>query len=79
MNVIEKSILGRFQADALREYGDRLRGLYVFDYPFDDDSVNDDEVSVDLDVAVVLADDNWRFLDEKEAPGRAHLQHSAGH
>jgi hypothetical protein len=74
MNAIERSILGRFSADALNEYGDRLRGLYVFDYLFDeygqddaDESGEDDgEVSVDLDVAVVLADGDWSFLDEKK-------------
>jgi len=74
MNAIEGSILGRFSADARKEYGDRLRGLYVFDCLFDergqdnaDESGEDDgEVSVDLDVAVVLADGDWSFLDEKK-------------
>jgi hypothetical protein len=66
MNAIEKSILGRFTADALKAYGDRLRGLYVFDYLFDEAGEDNDEVSVDLDVAVVLADGDWRFLDEKK-------------
>jgi hypothetical protein len=71
-NAIERSILGRFAADALKEYGDRPQGLYVFDYLFEDcgegdESGEDDgEVSVDLDVAVVLADGDWSYLDEKK-------------
>jgi hypothetical protein len=66
MNAIEKSILGRFSVAALKEYGDRLRGLYVFDYLFDESGADDDEVAVDLDVAVILADGDWSFLDEKK-------------
>jgi hypothetical protein len=65
MNSRQRNVLGRFSADAQKLYGERLLGLYVFDYLFDG-SVDDDEISVDVDVAVVLADGDWGFLEEKK-------------
>jgi hypothetical protein len=66
MNAQQRNVLERFSADALEKYGARLQGLYALDYLGDDDEGEDDEVSVDIDVAVVLADDDWRFLEEKK-------------
>jgi hypothetical protein len=66
MNAQQRSLLGRFAADVQRVYGERLVGLYAFDYLFEDDVGDDDEISVDLDVAVVLADGDWRFIEEKK-------------
>jgi hypothetical protein len=66
MNAQQRSVLDRFSADALVQYGARLQGLYAFDYLGEDDEPDDDEISVDIDVAVVLADGNWRFLEEKK-------------
>ena len=64
MSVRENELLRRFAADVRRHYGDRLLGMYVFDYLFGEG--DDDEISVDADVAVVLADGEWGFLDEKK-------------
>jgi hypothetical protein len=66
MNAHQSNVLERFSADALEKYGARLHGLFAFDYLGNDDGGEDDEVSIDIDVAVVLADDDWRFLDEKK-------------
>jgi len=65
MNALERSVLSRFAAEARREFGERLVGLYAFDYLFDEGG-EDDEISVDVDVAVILADGSWTFLDEKK-------------
>ena len=65
MNTQRSELLSRFSAGVRREYGDRLRGLYVFDYLFGE-SADDDEVSVDTDVAVILTDGDWSFLEEKK-------------
>lgn len=64
MKPSEKKALDRFAADVRRHYGDRLLGMYVFDYLFGEG--DDDEISVDADVAVILADGEWGFLDTKE-------------
>jgi hypothetical protein len=66
MNAQQRRVLERFSADVLERYGARLQGLHAFDYLGEDDEGEDDEVSVDIDVAVVLADDDWRFLEEKK-------------
>ena len=60
-----ESVLNRFSADAREEYGERLLGLYAFDYLLDK-RADDDEISVDADVAVTLADGEWGFLEEKK-------------
>jgi hypothetical protein len=65
MNAQQRTLLGRFAADVQGMYGERLLGLYAFDYLFEDDG-DDDEISVDIDVAVVLADGDWAFLEEKK-------------
>jgi hypothetical protein len=64
MNSPKDELLNRFAADVQRHYGDRVLGIYVFDYLLDEG--DDDEISVDADVAVVLSDGDWRFLDEKK-------------
>lgn len=65
MNSRERDVLGRFSAQARKAYGDRLVGLYAFDYLFDE-SGDDDEISVNVDVAVILADGDWTLLEEKK-------------
>jgi|RhiMetdeSRZDD1v2_1073273.scaffolds.fasta_scaffold2399133_2 hypothetical protein len=65
MNPQKSKLLSRFSASVRKEYGDRLLGLYVFDYLFGD-SGDDDEVSADTDVAVILTDGDWNFLEEKK-------------
>jgi hypothetical protein len=63
MNSPKNKLLQRFAADVRRHYGDRVLGIYAFDYLFDEG--DDDEISADADVAIVLSDGDWRFLDEK--------------
>jgi antitoxin ChpS len=49
-------------ATAVRDhYGDRLRGLYLFGSRARGDHMPDS----DADVAVILADDDWNYWDEK--------------
>lgn len=50
-----------FAAAVRRHYGDRLRGLYLFGSR----ARGDHTPESDADVAVVLADGNWRYWDEK--------------
>ncbi len=66
MSPLERSILGRFSSEVRRAYGERLLGMYAFDYLFEDG--HEDEISVDIDVAVILADGDWTFIDEKKRP-----------
>jgi hypothetical protein len=66
MNTLERSVLGRFSAEVQGAYGARVLGLYAFDYLFEESGEDDDEISVDVDVAVVLADGEWTLLDEKK-------------
>jgi uncharacterized protein len=56
-----RNALRRFSADVRRQYGHRLRGLYLFGSR----ARGDHNPDSDADVAVVLADDDWRFWDEK--------------
>lgn len=71
MTDLEDAALKRFSADARAEYGHRLLGLYVFDYLHDaDEEDDDDEISVGADVAVILADGDWGFLEEKKRLAR---------
>jgi hypothetical protein len=63
MSPLERGILGRFSSEIRKADGDRLVGIYAFDYLFEDG--HEDEVSVDIDVAVVQADGDWTFIDEK--------------
>jgi len=65
MNAPARDALSRFSTDAQKAYGERLLGLYVFNYLFDERE-DDDGISVDADVAVILADGDWHFLKEKE-------------
>jgi hypothetical protein len=65
MTARDNGILDRFSADAQKAYGKRLLGLYVFDYLLAE-AGDADDMSVDMDVAVILADDGWVFLDEKK-------------
>jgi predicted nucleotidyltransferase len=55
--------LARFAAEARRRYDDRLKGLYLFGSR----ARGDHEPESDADVAVVLADDAWRYWEEKMA------------
>jgi hypothetical protein len=65
MNTLERSVLGRFSAEVQKAYGARVLGLYAFDYLLKE-SGEDEEISVDVDVAVVLADGEWTLLEEKK-------------
>jgi hypothetical protein len=65
----QSTALRRFAVEAREEYGDRLIGLYAFDYLQEDDE-DDDEISVGADVAVILSDGAWSFLDEKKRLAR---------
>ena len=69
MTTPQEMALRRFSAEARVAYGDRLRGLYAFEYLHEDDE-DDDEVSVGADVAVVLVDGDWSFLEEKKQLAR---------
>lgn len=60
----EAEALTRFAADVRRHYRDRLLGVYLFGRGSTDDADEEDEEG-DAEVAVVLADGDWRFLDEK--------------
>ena len=53
--------LADFAAAVRRHYGDRLRGLYLFGSR----ARGDHTPESDADVAVVLADDGWRYWEEK--------------
>ena len=55
--------LADFAAAVRRHYGDRLRGLYLFGSR----ARGDHTAESDADVAVVLADGDWRVLEEKKA------------
>jgi len=64
MSPLERDILGRFSSEIRKAYGERLVGIYAFDYLFEDG--HEDEISVDVDVAVILTDGDWTFLEEKK-------------
>jgi predicted nucleotidyltransferase len=53
--------LARFAAAVRQHYGNRLRGIYLFGSRARGDHGPDS----DADVAILLADDGWRFWDEK--------------
>lgn len=53
--------LHRFSAEVRRRYDDRLRGLYLFGSR----ARRDHRPDSDADLAVVLADGDWRYWDEK--------------
>jgi uncharacterized protein len=55
--------LDRFATSVRAHYGERLRGLYLFGSRARGDHTPDS----DADVAVVLADDDWDYWDEKTA------------
>lgn len=52
--------LKRFAADVRRQYGDRLKGLYLFGSR----ARGDHEPFSDADVAVILADEDWELVRE---------------
>jgi antitoxin ChpS len=58
--------LRAFAAAVRRHYGDRLRGLYLFGSR----ARGDHTPESDADVAVVLADGDWRVLSEKKVLSR---------
>jgi hypothetical protein len=63
MSSREAEALGRFAADVRGHYGKHLLGVYLFGRrPIDDE----EEEAGDVEVAVVLADGDWQFLDEKK-------------
>lgn len=53
--------LRRFAAAVRARYGSRLRGLYLFGSR----ARGDHKPDSDADVAIILADGDWRFWDEK--------------
>lgn len=53
--------LARFAAQVRGRYGERVRGVYLFGSR----ARRDHKPDSDADVAIVLADGDWRFWDEK--------------
>ena len=58
-----REVLRRPVGDLRSHYGDRLQGIYLVDTR---DLYNENE-QADAEVVVVLADGNWRPIDERKA------------
>ena len=58
-----RTALRRLAADVRKHYGERLRGVYLVDAK----DLYDDEDAADLETVIVLADGEWRSMDERMA------------
>lgn len=58
-----RAALRRLAMDVRKHYGERLRGIYLVDAK----DLYDDEDAADIETVIVLADGEWRSLDERMA------------
>jgi hypothetical protein len=58
-----RAVLRALAADVRSHYGDRLRGIYLVDTR----GLYNENEQADGEVVVVLADGNWRPIDERKA------------
>ena len=58
-----RTALRRLAVDVRTHYGERLKGIYLVDAR----NLYDDEDAADIETVIVLADGEWRSLDERMA------------